>query len=165
MQQFVNEGNIKARTKWKQIYPLLSNDDRYLGMLGNPGSNPLELFWDVVDNLDQKLDAKIAAVNDVIRKHNVKLQPEGSDDDMKVDGDDGGAKSKSFVVGPETTEEELVALVRDETNETTRKISHRDLKEVYQNVSWHILPVFVILIILLAARTSSQETSRREKTR
>jgi pre-mRNA-processing factor 40 len=28
-------------------------------MLGNPGSNPLELFWDVVDMFDQQLDTMI----------------------------------------------------------------------------------------------------------
>src|ERR1700683_4402197 len=136
MQQLVNEGKIKARTKWKQIYPSLSNDDRYLGMLGNPGSNPLELFWHVVDNLDQKRDAKLAAVNDIIRKHNAKSQPEGGDDQMKVDGDDGGAKPKPFVVGPDTSEEELVALVKSESDDVvSRKISDGGLREVYQNVS------------------------------
>ena len=131
----MNEGKIKARTKWKQIYPLLSNDDRYLSMLGNPGSNPLELFWDVVDSLDQKLDAKLGAVNVVIRKYNAKLQPEGSDDDMKVDSEEGDAKPKAFAVGPETTEEELLALVKSESDEIVRKMSDEDLREVYQNVS------------------------------
>ncbi|KAG8953364.1 hypothetical protein FRC03_011795 [Tulasnella sp. 419] len=52
------QGHIKARTKWKAIYPLLAKDPRYLNLLGNPGSNPLELFWDVVDKLDQELDVK-----------------------------------------------------------------------------------------------------------
>jgi pre-mRNA-processing factor 40 len=159
MQQFVKEGKIKARTKWKHIYPLLANDDRYLGMLGNPGSNPLELFWDMVDNLDQKLDAKLAVVNDVIRKHNAKLQPEGADDDMKVDGDEGGAKPKLFVVGPDTTEEELVALVKGESDEAIRKVSEGDLKEVYQNVGYYI-SVYrsdVTLMMWSATRTSSEE--------
>jgi len=48
-------------------------DDQYLIMLGNPGLNPLKLFWDIVDALDQKLDAKIAVVEDVIKWHNTKL--------------------------------------------------------------------------------------------
>jgi pre-mRNA-processing factor 40 len=135
MQQFVNEGKIKARTKWKHIYSSLSNDDRYLGMLGNPGSNPLELFWDVVDGLDQKLDAKLAAVNDAIRKHNEKMQPEGADDEMKVDGNEDAAKPKPFAVGPETTEGELVAVIKGDSDEAIRKMSAADLKEVYQNVS------------------------------
>ena len=133
--QFVKDGRIRARTKWKQIYPQLSNDNRYLSMLGNPGSNPLELFWDVVDGLDQKLDTKLAIVNDVIRKHNTKLQPEGSDDDMKVDGDALSANLKLFIVVPETSEQELVALVRSESDEIVNKTSDEDLKEVYQNVS------------------------------
>ena len=133
--QFVKDGRIRARTKWKQIYPQLSNDNRYLSMLGNPESNPLELFWDVVDGLDQKLDTKLAIVNDVIRKHNTKLQPEGSDDDMKVDGDALSANLKLFIVVPETSEQELVALVRSESDEIVNKTSDEDLKEVYQNVS------------------------------
>lgn len=135
IQQFVKDGRIKARTKWKHIYPSLSNDDRYLGMLGNPGSNPLELFWDMVDNLDQKLDAKLVAINDFIRKHNAKVQLEGVDDEMRVDDDEGVAKPKPFIVGPETTEEEFSALVRAESDEVIRKLSAEDLKEVYLNVS------------------------------
>jgi pre-mRNA-processing factor 40 len=136
----VKEGKIKARTKWKHIYPSLSNDDRYLGMLGNPGSNPLELFWDMVDNLDQKLDAKLVAINDFIRKHNAKVLPEGADDEMKVDDEEGVAKPKLFFVGPETTEEEFSTLVRADSDEVIRKMSDEDLKEVYLNVSDSIFP-------------------------
>jgi pre-mRNA-processing factor 40 len=144
MQQFVKEGKIKARTKWKHIYSSLSNDERYLGMLGNPGSNPLELFWDTVDALDQKLDAKLAAVNDVIRKHNVRLQPEGTDDEMKVDGDEGAVKPKLFAVGPDTTEEEFFAVIRGESDEVVRKMSDVALKEAYQNVNHHVLFIYSV---------------------
>ncbi|KAF8159573.1 hypothetical protein B0H34DRAFT_842867 [Crassisporium funariophilum] len=63
LREFVQSGVIKERTKWKEIYPRLRDDDRYHNMLGNPGSNPLELFWDVVDALDQQLDAKIVAMD------------------------------------------------------------------------------------------------------
>lgn len=137
----MNEGKIKARTKWKQIYTLLSDDERYLGMLGNPGSNPLELFWDVVDGLDQKLDAKIAAVNDAIKAHNTKLQlPEGGEEAMVVDGQE-TAKPKPFVVGTETSEEEFMALVKGEAVEATRKLSDDNLREVYQNVSRPHFPI------------------------
>jgi pre-mRNA-processing factor 40 len=151
MQQFVNEGKIKARTKWKHIYPSLSNDERYLGMLGNPGSNPLELFWDVVDGLDQKLDAKLAAVNDVIRKYNARLQPpERADDEMKIDGDEDAVKPKLFVVGPDTTEGEFVAVVKGESDEVIRKMSDADLKETYQNVShYEFAHLFSVMLTLM----------------
>ncbi|KAE9399919.1 hypothetical protein BT96DRAFT_957117 [Gymnopus androsaceus JB14] len=66
LQSLVASGDIKARTKWKEVYPKFKDDDRYTNMLGNPGSNQLELFWDVVDALDQKLDAKIAVVTNAL---------------------------------------------------------------------------------------------------
>ena len=70
--ELVQSGDIKARTKWKEVCHLFRYDDSYLNMLENPGSNPLELFWDAVDALDQKLDAKIAVVEDVIKRFNAK---------------------------------------------------------------------------------------------
>ncbi|EEB90287.1 hypothetical protein MPER_11522, partial [Moniliophthora perniciosa FA553] len=36
LQGLVNSGKIKARTKWKEIYPLFKDDERYINMLGNP---------------------------------------------------------------------------------------------------------------------------------
>lgn len=126
----MQDGKIKARTKWKQVYPSFSNDDRYLGMLGNPGSNPIELFWDVVDNLDQKFDAKLTAVNEIIRKHNAKLQPEGGDEAMKVDE----GSVRPFAVGPDTAEEEFIAIMKSEPNDAA-KLRDEDLHEVFLNVS------------------------------
>ncbi|SRR5260221_12316460 len=57
---------MRAKTKWKQVYPLFQDDRRYLGLLGNPGSNPLELFWDAVDALDQELEGQAAKVEKVL---------------------------------------------------------------------------------------------------
>ncbi|KAF7977604.1 hypothetical protein HWV62_3214 [Athelia sp. TMB] len=135
MQQFVTEGKIKARTKWKEIYAMLQDDERYLSMLGNPGSNPLELFWDVVDELDQKLDGKIAGVSDAIKQHNSKLpMPEGGDDAMAVDGQETTDKPKEFSVDSETKEEDFIALVKAETVEGAKALSDADLKEVFQHL-------------------------------
>jgi hypothetical protein len=39
-------GKVFFKSKWKDLYPQIKNDRRFLDMLGNPGSNPLELFWD-----------------------------------------------------------------------------------------------------------------------
>ena len=44
----VGSGTIKARCKWKDIYPLFRDDERYLNLLGKLGSNPigtLSTFW------------------------------------------------------------------------------------------------------------------------
>ncbi|KAG8691763.1 hypothetical protein FRC11_010634, partial [Ceratobasidium sp. 423] len=63
LDELVKAGHIRAKTKWKAVYPMFAEDDRYLHLLGTPGSNPIELFWDVVDQFDQALEEKVARVN------------------------------------------------------------------------------------------------------
>ena len=53
LNELKKDGKIKANTKWKSIYPLIEKDDRYLRMLGQSGSSPLDFFWDVVDEQSQ----------------------------------------------------------------------------------------------------------------
>ncbi|KZP01446.1 hypothetical protein CALVIDRAFT_559263 [Calocera viscosa TUFC12733] len=60
------DGRIKAKSKWKAIYPLLAEEARYLALLGNPGSTPLELFWDVVDELSVLLESLVNPVEQAL---------------------------------------------------------------------------------------------------
>jgi hypothetical protein len=97
-------------------------------MLGNPGSNPLELFWDVVDGLDQKLDAKIAVVEDGIRK--IRLEPkdgDGEDDSMTTD-------EKKPIVGPDTSWDNFVDLVKETQDPAVKKLSDESLMEIFDTV-------------------------------
>ncbi|KAH7927890.1 hypothetical protein BV22DRAFT_1031361 [Leucogyrophana mollusca] len=122
LQELVDAGKIKARTKWRQIYTSLANDARYLSILGNPGSNPLELFWDTVDQLDQKLDAKIAAAEESVRK----TDPTSP---MEQDGVTEGAQNP--VVTPETTYTDFRSMVRRDRN---GKLSEEDLQVVFDTL-------------------------------
>ena len=138
--ELVQSGVIKARTKWKEVYHLFRYDDRYLNMLGNPGSNPLELFWDAVDALDQKLDAKIVVVEDAIKRFNAEHHPaeveEPSDDKMKTDDE------TLFTITPETTWDEFVDVIRED-GEAVKDLSQEDLQLVFKTVR-----VFVCTAIL-----------------
>nr|GAT60860.1 predicted protein [Mycena chlorophos] len=114
LEELVASGQIKARTKWKDVYPLFKSDERYLNMLGNPGSNPLELFWDAVDALDQALEKKIAIAEEAIERYNrgaAAKQAEGEDVKME-DADKPAGQSNAFAVDPETKEEDFVAAVK-----------------------------------------------------
>lgn len=122
MQEFVTSGDIKARVKWKDIYPKFSSDGRYLDMLGKPGSNPIELFWDVVDDLDQKLDAKIATVEAAIKRHNSKLSSDAEDN------------SQLWSVQPETTEADFLKVVQANGDEESSALSTDDLKQIFTTV-------------------------------
>ncbi|KAG6909336.1 hypothetical protein DXG01_000936 [Tephrocybe rancida] len=122
LQGLVDAGKIKARTKWKEVYPNFATDERYLLMLGNPGSNPLELFWDVVDVLDQDLDRKIAVIDDAFERHNAKQAEVKAEGDMEVD---------AFAVGPETTEKEFRAIVKANEDDAVRALEEKELVEIF----------------------------------
>lgn len=83
------DGKIKAGSKWSKVYPLLEHDERYLAMAGQPGSTPMELFWDVVEEEERALRTTRNDILDVI--------------------DD-----KRFEVTPKTTFQEFEAIVKDD---------------------------------------------------
>ncbi|KAI6114778.1 hypothetical protein EDD16DRAFT_1693491 [Pisolithus croceorrhizus] len=122
LQELVASGKIRARTKWRQVYPSFATDDRYLNLLGKPGSNPLELFWDVVDKLDQQLDTKIAITEESIRK--VEAPNETAED---------GAKSGVVMITPESTLEGFIARVRRDP-ESVGKLRDEELREVFRSL-------------------------------
>ncbi|TCD68430.1 hypothetical protein EIP91_010831 [Steccherinum ochraceum] len=124
LKELVDDGKLKARTKWKQVYDLFSDDPRYLDMLGTPGSNPLELFWDVVDSLDQKLDAKIGVVESAIKRHN----------DQLVAAADEGAEVKTFVINVETVLDDYLAVVKADSSEAVQKLRTSELEDIFTNL-------------------------------
>jgi pre-mRNA-processing factor 40 len=67
LKELLDQKKIKAKTTWKAVYPDIGNDPRYLTILGNPGSTPLELFWDEVDQLDQIFDPKVEKVEAALK--------------------------------------------------------------------------------------------------
>jgi len=58
---------INAKTDWMEIYPHLKDDARYLSMLGQPGSTPLDLFWDLVDELGERFYKQKRIVYDILK--------------------------------------------------------------------------------------------------
>ncbi|KAF9078239.1 hypothetical protein BDP27DRAFT_1413156 [Rhodocollybia butyracea] len=117
LESLVASGDIKARTKWKDVYPKFKDDDRYINMLGNPGSNQLELFWDVVDAMDQKLDAKIAIVMN-----------------REAEKENGVSKSSGFVIGPTTTEEEYLTIVKAADDDDIKTLSGEELHLIFDTL-------------------------------
>lgn len=134
LQGLVESGEIRARSKWKDVYPLFKTDERYLSILGNPGSNPLELFWDAVDALDQKLDGKVAVVEKVLTKKTDDL-PANDTKDAEGDSTMNGVHV-SFEVTPTTTEEEFKAAANrlGADDEEFKLLSEEDLSIIFQGM-------------------------------
>jgi pre-mRNA-processing factor 40 len=61
------QGKIDAKSRWQEFYPLIKDDDRYLEMLGQPGSTPIELFWDIVEDVYEELYAKRKHIEKIMK--------------------------------------------------------------------------------------------------
>ena len=59
-------GKIKAGTKWMQVFPEISEDPRNVALLGQSGSTPLDLFWDMVEEEERALRLVRNDVYDVL---------------------------------------------------------------------------------------------------
>ena len=62
----------RAGTKWKTVYPLFKDYERYTCILGSPGSGLLELFWDVVDAMNKKAEGKIETAEGAVKRYDGK---------------------------------------------------------------------------------------------
>ncbi|KAJ5995389.1 hypothetical protein N7481_002366 [Penicillium waksmanii] len=61
-----SQGKIKAGSKWMDIRPLIQDDARYQGILGQAGSTPLDLFWDMLEEEERSLRGPRNEVLDVL---------------------------------------------------------------------------------------------------
>ncbi len=66
LQSLRSQGKIKAGTKWMSILPTIQDDPRYVAMLGQAGSTPLDLFWDIVEEEERALRGRRNDVYDVL---------------------------------------------------------------------------------------------------
>ena len=66
LHELKRSNKIKAGTKWSQIYPMVVGDERYVAMLGQSGSTPLDLFWDLVEEEERALRSTRNDVLDVM---------------------------------------------------------------------------------------------------
>ena len=66
LNQLRAKGKIKAGSKWMTVLPSLEDDPRYVAMLGQPGSTPLDLFWEMVEEEEKGLRGRRNEVYDVL---------------------------------------------------------------------------------------------------
>ncbi len=75
LKELKEAGKIKAGTKWMEILPVIHEDPRYVAMLGQPGSTPLDLFWDMVEEEERALRLVRNDVYDVLEDKRYEITP------------------------------------------------------------------------------------------
>lgn len=76
------QGLITASTKWSNLLPHIEEDPRYVNILGQGGSSPLDLFWDMLEEEERALRGRKNAAYDVLevsRCPNYTMEPTNSD--------------------------------------------------------------------------------------
>ncbi|QRV73843.1 pre-mRNA-processing protein prp40 [Ceratobasidium sp. AG-Ba] len=129
LNELVKDGHIRAKTKWKSVYTRFAEDERYLNLLGTPGSNPIELFWDVVDQLDQALDEKVARVNRALDGRGVKfstiMTEDGLREAIKGSREIQGMTDEDITEVYNTFKDELNQKTAEETRKAERRKRHQ----------------------------------------
>ncbi|TPX38865.1 hypothetical protein SeLEV6574_g04274 [Synchytrium endobioticum] len=72
----VRDGKISPWSMWKDIYPIVKDDPRYTSMLGQGGSTPLELFFEVIFDLDMRYKRERKAVLDFLKELRAEVGPD-----------------------------------------------------------------------------------------
>ncbi|PLN81512.1 hypothetical protein BDW42DRAFT_200853 [Aspergillus taichungensis] len=75
LKELRSQGKIKAGCKWMSIYPIIHEDPRYVGILGNSGSSPMDLFWDMVEEEERSLRGPRNDVLDVLDDKRYEVTP------------------------------------------------------------------------------------------
>ncbi|ETN36601.1 uncharacterized protein HMPREF1541_08879 [Cyphellophora europaea CBS 101466] len=112
LQELRAQGKIKANTKWVDLLPQIEKDPRYVRMLGQSGSTPLDLFWDTVEEEESALRGRRNDVYDVL-------------------------EDKRYEVTPKTTFDEFYEVVL--TDRRTAKIDKDALQLIYQRLRDKVL--------------------------
>lgn len=76
------DGKIKAGTKWMEVLPQIESDPRYVAMLGQPGSTPLDLFWDMVEEEERSFRLIRNDVYDVLEDRRYEITPSTTIEDF-----------------------------------------------------------------------------------
>jgi pre-mRNA-processing factor 40 len=63
----IRDGKTLPRTMWKEVYPLFKDDPRYVAMMGQAGSTPQELFWEMLHDFEMRYKRERRPVMDFLR--------------------------------------------------------------------------------------------------
>lgn len=128
LQELRHANKIKAGSQWSQVFPLLENDARYRAMLGQPGSSPMDLFWDIVEEEERSLRLTRNDVLDVLDVSLI-IDIEFSHEPLLLKT----VQDKRFAIAPKTTFQEYAAVLKDDNR--TANLDIDLLKLIFERVS------------------------------
>lgn len=158
LQELKAAGKIKAGTKWMEILPEVIEDPRYVAMLGQPGSTPLDLFWDMVEEEERALRLIRNDVYDVLEDKRYEITPNTSSRDFL---DVMSTDRRTVSVSPDTLDlifnrllEKVLRRTEDDKHASERqqrrlidalrsKIKHLDKPIINSTTTWDYIRPYI----------------------
>lgn len=73
LSELVSAGKLTRKSMWKETFPLVEKDERYDALLGMPGSTPLDLWMDLVDDLGEETERVADTLEKALRGPDKKI--------------------------------------------------------------------------------------------
>ncbi|KAN0063798.1 U1 snRNP protein [Thecaphora frezii] len=99
-------GELTARTPWSQVFARVKDDDRFLRVVGQAGSTPLELFYDAVDDLEQLVERQLDRVQAQLAWQGREVTGETTYDEFAAWLNEGEANANGAEATAETSEQQ-----------------------------------------------------------
>ncbi|WVQ81638.1 hypothetical protein IAT38_003762 [Cryptococcus sp. DSM 104549] len=76
-------GGLTRTSKFKDVYPLFKRDERYIALLGQPGSSPLDLWMDAVDDIGEEVERAKDKIENALSKVGKKITLESTREEVE----------------------------------------------------------------------------------
>lgn len=68
LHELKHDGILTRQSKWKELYPRIKKDERYENLLGMQGSSPLDLWMDVVDDMQDEVERAAEKIEQALKR-------------------------------------------------------------------------------------------------
>lgn len=74
LEELQSVGTITSLSLWSELFLPIQKDDRYTKLLGQPGSNPLDLFKFFVEDVKARLHDEKKIIKDILKERNISVE-------------------------------------------------------------------------------------------
>ncbi|BEJ13665.1 hypothetical protein CspHIS471_0308390 [Cutaneotrichosporon sp. HIS471] len=135
LRELRDAGKLARTSKWKETLPLLREEERYTCLLGVPGSTPLELWMDAVDDMQLAAEERASKIENGL---NAKIELETTFEAFdKLCADSGvTASDEAKREALEVIHARLAKAAAEEARRAERRRRHRidDLRDALRHI-------------------------------
>ncbi|KAJ3115326.1 hypothetical protein HDU96_000810 [Phlyctochytrium bullatum] len=152
------DGAIFFDSKWKDVYPFLKDEPFYLNMLGQSGSTPLDLFWDLVVELEEQYQNDKKVILEIMKKYSISVKYDTKFDDFIADLRESSSRMKHYT--DRTVQgvfNEVIAKLKEEKRRQEKKL--RKKMDAFKNLLKRVDPPITVQSIWEDVRSSISSKS------